>query len=164
MEEQYEALAAPMPTLDALLSLDGSIARLWETTVRKAGLSKDALNGATWVRSAVGLQVETTEVFHRPFCGMACEGWGQHILHACGVLVLALQATFRALVFLVAGADRPVLWHSSTAVTLERLGGSLHVSLHSEAASTWCLVSTRNGAAIVTRCGIVATSCPAARD
>ena len=76
MRVQYEALATPMPTLDALLSRGGSIAQHWEATVLNADLSKDALNVATWVQAAVGLRVENAEVFHCPFCGMACEGWG----------------------------------------------------------------------------------------
>ena len=145
MEAQYEVLAPPAPTLDALLVLDNSVALLWETMVPEADLSKDALNVATWVRAAVGLRVESMEAFHCPFCSMACGGWGQHILHACRKPVLALQAAFRAVVFSVAGADGPLLWHSTRTATLERPGASLHLSLHSEAASSWPPASTREG-------------------
>ena len=56
MDARYEALAAPMPTLDTLLSLQGSIAQCWETGLLNTHLSEDALNVATWLRRATATQ------------------------------------------------------------------------------------------------------------
>ena len=139
------------------------MAQLWKTTVLNAGLFKYAPSVAPWVRAAVRMRFGNTEVFHCPLCSVACEGWRCHILHACEKLVVALQEAFHALVFSAARADGPVPKHSTTAATPERPKGSLHVSLHSETASTRRLASIRDRAAIIPCSKMVATSCPAAR-
>ena len=110
LEQWYVDLAPKVPQLDAMVTRDPSAAALWRSLVVDADYSADAINVAAWVRAAVAMRPQVAGVFHCPFCGVSCPGWGKHVLFHCGKVALAVQAGFRAPLLRLAGPLGVVRW------------------------------------------------------
>ena len=97
MDRLYTQPEAPSVTFVRGPPGDHQAPQAWAHFLTEGALPTEGLRLAAWVCMAPSTHTSAHAEFHCAYCSQPCNGWGDHMVRSCPVVLAAAMTGFRAM-------------------------------------------------------------------